>query len=400
MATVTLAPILNGWQGFTANGLPNNGGFIYTYQAGSSTPLATYTTSAGYAPNANPIQLGTDGRPPQEIWLLVGNAYKFVVTDSLLNVIATYDNITPNLNANNNLNDVLSAATSRTNLGAAASGANTDITSLDGLTSAIPDLAMGSKIQPFTGFVSSNILTGTLLATTLDYRNTTLTIGTVTTQANSTLTINVPATSNLGSATANGYQRIIFLVAYNAGAPVLCVANSAGGLLLDETNVISPTTIGASSNSNNVVYSASTVAANSPYRVVGFGYFQFTTSTGWNGAILTQGAGGMALSSMAGIGNGQTCIDVSGSRTSGTTYYNTTGKPIFLSACYTCPTTSTNYATTLLVNGVTADFSGVYETSGGGNNYTKVSYLIPTNASYSVTATGASAALGFWSELR
>ena len=63
MALVTLAPILNGWQGLTSTGLPLNGGFIYTYQAGTSTPLATYTTSAGSTPNANPIVLGSDGRP-------------------------------------------------------------------------------------------------------------------------------------------------------------------------------------------------------------------------------------------------------------------------------------------------------------------------------------------------
>jgi len=90
---VNLAPIGNGFQFFTNTGIPLNGGYIYTYQAGSSTPLTTYTTSAGTIPNTNPIQLGTSGRPPQEIWLTEGFSYKFILTDSDNVQIATYDNL-------------------------------------------------------------------------------------------------------------------------------------------------------------------------------------------------------------------------------------------------------------------------------------------------------------------
>lgn len=90
---VQLSPIFNGAQVFTPAGLPLSGGLINTYLAGSSTPAATYTTSAGNIANSNPIQLGPDGRPPAEIWLTAGIAYKFVLTDSLANLIQTYDNI-------------------------------------------------------------------------------------------------------------------------------------------------------------------------------------------------------------------------------------------------------------------------------------------------------------------
>jgi hypothetical protein len=90
---VNLSPIGNGFQFFTNTGIPLNGGYIYTYQAGSSTPLTTYTTSAGTTANTNPIQLGTSGRPPQEIWLTEGFSYKFVLTDSGNVQIATYDNL-------------------------------------------------------------------------------------------------------------------------------------------------------------------------------------------------------------------------------------------------------------------------------------------------------------------
>lgn len=88
-----LSPIYNGWQGFGNGGLPLNGGLLYTYAAGTTTPVSSYTTSSGAVANTNPIVLDSTGRPPQEIWLFEGLAYKFVLTDSLSNPIATYDNI-------------------------------------------------------------------------------------------------------------------------------------------------------------------------------------------------------------------------------------------------------------------------------------------------------------------
>lgn len=88
-----LSPIGNGFQFFTTTGLPLNNGYLYTYQAGSTTPLATYTDSTGNIANTNPIILGTDGRPPQEIWLNSGYSYKFVLTTSTGVLIATYDNL-------------------------------------------------------------------------------------------------------------------------------------------------------------------------------------------------------------------------------------------------------------------------------------------------------------------
>ena len=91
--SVLLSPIGNGFQFLTTTGLPLNGGLLYTYQAGSSTPLATYADNAGLIANANPIVLGTDGRPASEIWLTYGYSYKFVLCDSNNNVIQTYDNL-------------------------------------------------------------------------------------------------------------------------------------------------------------------------------------------------------------------------------------------------------------------------------------------------------------------
>jgi microcystin-dependent protein len=90
---VNLSPIGNGFQFFTILGQPLAGGKIYTYQAGSSTPLATYTDNTGATANANPIVLGTDGRPTSEIWLTYGYNYKFILKDANDTTIQSYDNL-------------------------------------------------------------------------------------------------------------------------------------------------------------------------------------------------------------------------------------------------------------------------------------------------------------------
>jgi hypothetical protein len=90
---VNLSPIGNGFQFFNNDGLPLNAGKIFTYQAGSTTPLTTYTDSSGLIANTNPIILGTDGRPPSTIWLTEGFFYKFVLKDSSDVTIQTYDNL-------------------------------------------------------------------------------------------------------------------------------------------------------------------------------------------------------------------------------------------------------------------------------------------------------------------
>jgi hypothetical protein len=90
---VNLSPIGNGFQFLTTTGLPLNGGLLYTYQAGSSTPLATYTDVNGTTANTNPIVLGTDGRPQNEMWLTYGYNYKFILKDSDGVTIQSYDNL-------------------------------------------------------------------------------------------------------------------------------------------------------------------------------------------------------------------------------------------------------------------------------------------------------------------
>ncbi len=82
-------------QFFTNSGAVLTGGKIFTYAAGTTTPQASYTTSAGNVAWTNPIILNAAGRVPNsgEIWLTSGVRYKFVLTDANDVLIATYDNI-------------------------------------------------------------------------------------------------------------------------------------------------------------------------------------------------------------------------------------------------------------------------------------------------------------------
>lgn len=91
--SVNLSPIGNGISFLGTTGIPLAGGKLYTYQAGSSTPLASYTTINGNIAHTNPIILGSDGKLPDELWLTYGFNYKLVLTDANDVLIYTYDNI-------------------------------------------------------------------------------------------------------------------------------------------------------------------------------------------------------------------------------------------------------------------------------------------------------------------
>ena len=77
-------------QFFDSNGDPLANGKVYTYEAGTTTPLATYTDKSGGTPNANPVIL--DSRGEASIWLADDN-YKIKLTDSTDAEIYTVDNV-------------------------------------------------------------------------------------------------------------------------------------------------------------------------------------------------------------------------------------------------------------------------------------------------------------------
>ena len=89
MATTSRSPTPK-LQFFDLNGAPLSGGLLYTYAAGTTTPLASYTDSTGLIANTNPIVL--DSRGEANVWL--GAAiYKFALYTSAGVLIWTVDNI-------------------------------------------------------------------------------------------------------------------------------------------------------------------------------------------------------------------------------------------------------------------------------------------------------------------
>lgn len=87
MATLTPSPKM---QFFDANGNPLVGGKLYTYAAGTTTPLATYTDSTGGTPNTNPVILNARGEA--SVWL-GSSMYYMELKDSADALIWTADNI-------------------------------------------------------------------------------------------------------------------------------------------------------------------------------------------------------------------------------------------------------------------------------------------------------------------
>lgn len=90
MTTTVLTPYLK--QAFlNNNGQPLAGGQLFSYQAGTTTPLATYTDSTGVTQNANPVILNSRGEC--NCWIPPNTGYKFVLEDSFGNVIWTVDQV-------------------------------------------------------------------------------------------------------------------------------------------------------------------------------------------------------------------------------------------------------------------------------------------------------------------
>lgn len=91
---VALSPVAGaGWQFFTDGGDVLSGGLLYTYTAGTTTPVTSYQDSAGATPNANPIVLDAAGRISAQVWLTTGAAYKLVLKTSAGVQLWSMDNL-------------------------------------------------------------------------------------------------------------------------------------------------------------------------------------------------------------------------------------------------------------------------------------------------------------------
>ena len=253
-----------------------------------------------------------------------------------------------------------------------------------------------SRVLPISASVGSNALTVTLNPCTIDFRSSTLGSGTVNTRTVTTaISMTVSSGSTLGTSSAIA-SRIAVLAIDNAGTVELAVVNVLGGNQLDETNLINTTAEGAAgaADSATVIYST-TARSNIPYRIVGFIDSTQATAGTWATAPSTiQGVGGQALAAMSSIGYGQTWQQPS--RSSGTTYYNTTGKPILIAVSGRMNALNTHY-TYIYVSGVLVTYA--YGGGGAGNAFFDVpgTAIVPPGASYSVTNVGG---IAVWSELR
>lgn len=407
MASLTPTPKQ---QIYGSDGNPLVGGKIYTYAAGTTTPLATYTDAGGLTANTNPIILNSLGQA--NIWLAPSSSYKFSVFTSADVLLYTVDNIATPI-------DYLSLVTSLAspppigstapNTGAfttlAATTATittvnaTNITATGTVTAETLTFEGGGSmtkpseagIQSITATVAANALTVTLNPTTLDFRSTTLTTGVpVSRVMSSAVSTVVSSGSTLGTVSAV-QSRIVVLALDNAGTVELAVVNIAGGNDLTETGLISTTAEGGSgtADSASVIYS-NTARTNVAYRVVGYVESTQATAGTWSTIPTTvQGYGGQALASMSSLGYSQTWQNLTSARATSTTYYNTTGKPISVNVLLT------NVGTTggITVNGIACSHAlNVL------NNNNLVTAIVPVGGSYILTP--GTMTFSIWSELR
>jgi hypothetical protein len=419
MASLTPTPKQ---QIYGSDGNPLVGGKIYTYAAGTTTPLATFTDAGAGTANTNPIILNSLGQA--NIWL-GSSSYKFSVFTSVDVLLYTVDNIAtpidylslvtslaspppigstaPNTGAFTTLAATTGTITTVNSTTVSATTVNaTTVTATGTVTAETLTFEGGgsmtkvpeSVIQPITASVAANALTVTLNPTTLDFRSATLTSGTVVSRViSSAISVVVSSGSTLGTIAAT-QSRIVVLALDNAGTVELAVVNISGGNDLTETGVISTTAEGGAgaADSASVIYST-TARTSVAYRVVGYIESTQATAGTWATTPSTiQGCGGQALTSMSSLGYGQTWQLVT--RTSGTTYYNTTGKPITFMASFTASGAGANISITVGTIGPIQ-----IAPNAGAGNAAASGIVIPPNISYVYTFTLVSSGLAVY-ELR
>jgi len=116
-----------------------------------------------------------------------------------------------------------------------------------------------------------------------------------------------------------------------------------------------------------------------------------------SGNVLTSD-GSNWTSSTGVVGVGQTWQDVTASRVSGTTYTNSTGKPIQVLVTMNQSLAGSGN-TTIVVGGITIVNSTYQSNATGGSQPISFSFIVPNSATYTLTRTSG-ASVGLWAELR
>jgi hypothetical protein len=208
------------------------------------------------------------------------------------------------------------------------------------------------------------------------FRNATITDGSYSVVSITAATSLVVSSGSTLGTLATIQANLAVLLINNAGTAELAINNLSGGVNLDGSGVISSTAEGGAggADSATVIYST-TARSNVTYRVVSIMEITEATPGTWATAHskLTPIASPQAFNS---VGYGQTWQTVT--RTSGVTYYNTTGKPITWAAYI--PAT-TNF--TPVIGGFTFPTSATVA-----GIAIMVTLVVPMGAAYSFTSGG------------
>jgi len=95
MASLSPPPKL---QFFGTDGLPLVGGKLYTYAAGTTTPLATYVDHTGTTTNTNPVILDSNGQA--NVWLPETTSFKYILKTAAETTLYTVDYVSIPLTTN------------------------------------------------------------------------------------------------------------------------------------------------------------------------------------------------------------------------------------------------------------------------------------------------------------
>ena len=197
---------------------------------------------------------------------------------------------------------------------------------------------------------------------------------------NGTFVASVVTPSNLvcnGTVSGSGFTSLVNNTLGSPSAIGNVVPNSGAFTTLSSSGL-------ATLNSLNL-----TTALNKSYGGTGL------TSAGTAGYVLTSDGTNWTSAAAPYIGVNQTWTDVTSSRVLGTTYTNSTGKPILVYVTALGVASSTANYGSVLVNGV------VYGRLGGtyGGTSGSISFVVPNGGTYSVANT-VTISLNQWSELR
>ena len=323
-----------GWQFFDNNGTILSGGKLYTYSAGSTSPLATYTSSSGATLNPNPIILDSAGRVPAEVWVNSSSIAKFVLKDSTDVLIGTWDNI-PSLVSSLNLTGVNNGVVYFNSVGTFSSGTNL---TFDGTNLGVAGAAtIGSNLNVAgpSSLIGNTTIGGNFSAT-------------------GTTTLN-------GAATING--------ALNVVGNVTNTLNVTGTL----------TTSGTTTLATGSTLTTSPAATDSSTKIATTAFFT-AASLGYNQTWIPCVVAGVQQTGY--------------NRIAGTTYTNSTGKPIMINISGSLGDNVIIYAGESSPTIIVSEAAGYND--GGVGSRANASAIIPAGWTYKSN----SMTIYYWTELR